>query len=134
MISLYSSMSDVIPDGFWYGVQQFNQQEFYACHDTLEALWMDSMEPEKKFYQGVLQIAVGLYHLTNQNWRGAVMLMGEGIYRLDYYRPNYSGINVEQLFTQTSALLTKLQQGGPEKLTDCGQIDIPTIQKLKDIV
>ena len=123
-------MNNRIPDGFWQGVEQFNQQEFYACHDTLESLWMDSMQPEKKFYQGVLQIAVGLYHLTNQNWRGAVTLMGEGIYRLDYYRPDYSGINVEQLIDQTSILLNKLQQGGPEKLRDCGNIDLPIIQKL----
>jgi len=61
----------------WRGIQQFNQQEFYACHDTLEELWMEAVEPKKQFYQGILQISVACYHLNNLNWRGAVILLGE---------------------------------------------------------
>jgi predicted metal-dependent hydrolase len=36
----------MLPNEFFQGVEQFNQQEFYACHDTLEALWMEASEPE----------------------------------------------------------------------------------------
>ncbi len=123
-------MDDIIPAAFWQGVEQFNQHEFYACHDTLEALWMESMEPDKRFYQGVLQIAVGLYHLSNQNWRGSAMLMGEGIGRLDYYQPEYSGINVEELVIQTSALLKKIQQADVDNSIELSQLEIPHIQKI----
>ncbi|MGK7902131.1 MAG: DUF309 domain-containing protein, partial [Hormoscilla sp.] len=31
-----------LPSAFWQGIEQFNQQEFYACHDTLEALWIEA--------------------------------------------------------------------------------------------
>ena len=48
---------------FSQGIEQFNRREFYPCHDTLEAIWMDSIEPDKTFYQGILQIAVGCYHI-----------------------------------------------------------------------
>jgi len=34
-----------LPDKFWQGIEQFNQQEFYACHDPLEALWIEASEP-----------------------------------------------------------------------------------------
>ena len=64
-------MTESVAPEFWQGVQQFNQREYYACHDTLEAIWMEASEPEKTFYQGILQIAVALYHLSNQNLRGA---------------------------------------------------------------
>ncbi|MDY7022528.1 MAG: DUF309 domain-containing protein [Cyanobacteriota bacterium] len=111
-------MSEEIPSEFWEGIEQFNQREYYACHDTLEALWMEAMEPTKKFYQGILQIAVGLYHLSNENWRGAVTSMGEGMRRLDYYQPDYLEINVTELIDQTSHLLTELQQAGTEKVAD----------------
>ncbi|MEL7036145.1 MAG: DUF309 domain-containing protein [Cyanobacteria bacterium J06592_8] len=111
-------MPDEIPSEFWEGIEQFNQREYYACHDTLEALWMEAMEPTKKFYQAILQIAVGLYHLSNQNWRGAVTSMGEGMRRLDYYQPDYFEINVTELIDQTSYLLTELQQAGTEKVAD----------------
>lgn len=130
-------MTQVIPpEAFWQGVEQFNQQEFYACHDTLEALWMEALEPQKRFYQGVLQIAVACYHLGNLNWRGAVILLGEGIGRLDNYQPVYEGIDVEALICESFALLKALQQSGQEQVADFQQLAIsearlPKIQRIE---
>ncbi len=109
-------MTQAVPQEFWQGVEQFNQGQFYACHDTLEALWIEATEPQKTFYQGILQIAVALYHLGNSNWRGTVILLGEGINRLRRYPPTYAGIDVDELLTNSAALLTALQQAGPEKI------------------
>ncbi|XGV96989.1 MAG: DUF309 domain-containing protein [Leptolyngbya sp. BL-A-14] len=109
-------LSEPQPDEFWRGVEQFNQGEFYACHDTLEALWIEATEPDKKFYQGILQIAVALYHLSNQNWRGAVILMGEGMNRLRHYQPSYASIDMEAFLAQTAQVLHVLQQTGPERV------------------
>lgn len=111
-------MSDTVPQEFWQGVEEFNNQEYYACHDTLEALWMESTEPEKTFYQGVLQIAVALYHLNNHNWRGAAILLGEGINRLRYYQPIYADIDVEKLVEESVNLLSALQEHGAENLAE----------------
>jgi uncharacterized protein len=111
-------MSEEVEPGFWEGVEQFNQREFYACHDTLEALWMEAIEPDKSFYQGVLQIAVALYHLSNHNLRGAVILLGEGINRLRRYQPVYSGIDVSELVNQSTELLATLQQSTPEQVRE----------------
>ena len=106
-------------DSQWLqGISEFNTKEYYACHDTLEALWMDSVDPDKKFYQGVLQIAVACYHLHNRNWRGAVTLLGEGIGRLPYYQPVYAGIDVAKLIKDSSNLLQILQSIGIEGIND----------------
>ncbi|PSB48131.1 DUF309 domain-containing protein [Chamaesiphon polymorphus] len=106
-------MTDFPPE-WLQGIQEFNQGEYYACHDTLEALWMESVDPDKKFYQGVLQIAVACYHLHNRNWRGAVTLLGEGIGRLPYYQPVYAGIDVTKLIEDSRNLLNTLQSIGIE--------------------
>jgi uncharacterized protein len=103
---------------FWQGIEEFNQQKFYNCHDTLEALWMEAGEPHKKFYQGILQIAVSCYHLSNRNWRGAVILLGEGTRKLTEYQPDYEEINVSQLVEQSSQLLKTLQQLEPERIEE----------------
>jgi uncharacterized protein len=100
------------------GVDEFNRREYYACHDTLEALWMDAVDPDKKFYQGVLQIAVGCYHLHNLNWKGAVILLGEGIGRLPYYQPVYAGIDVDRLIRDSHHLLQLLQAIDPADVGD----------------
>jgi len=110
--------SAIPPEEFFRGVEQFNQEEFYACHDTLEALWMEAVEPQKRFYQGILQIAVGCYHLGNLNWQGAVILLGEGIGRLRDYQPVYEEIDVTGLLTQSVELLKALQETEPEQVAD----------------
>jgi uncharacterized protein len=100
---------------FKRAIAEFNQQQFYDCHDTLEAIWVEAPEVDKRFYQGILQVAVGCYHLSNDNLRGAIILLGEAIRRLCDYQPVYEGVNVELLLEQVSQLLQALQQLPPEK-------------------
>ncbi|MEO1377537.1 MAG: DUF309 domain-containing protein [Cyanobacteria bacterium J06635_10] len=109
-------MSKAIPQEFWQGVELFNTGQFYACHDTLEALWMESIEPDKTFYQGILQISVALYHLGNSNFRGAIMLLGEGSNRLARYPSIYCEVDVDELLEHTISLLKALQQNQLEQV------------------
>jgi predicted metal-dependent hydrolase len=111
----------VTPPEFEQGITEFNQRQFYACHDTLEAIWVDAPEIDKRFYQGILQVAVGCYHLSNDNLRGAIILLGEAVRRLCDYQPDYGGVNVEQLLEQSVALLQALQQLQPEQTSDFWQ-------------
>ncbi len=109
-------MSDAFPPTFWQGVEQFNQQEFYACHDTLEAIWLEATDPERSFYQGILQIAVAFYHLGNGNWQGAVTLLGEGLNRLSRYRQDDTGLDLDRFQDECYALLQQLQTLEPTTL------------------
>ena len=109
-------MSETIPPEFWQGIELFNTGQFYACHDTLEALWMESAEPDKSFYQGILQISVALYHLGNGNLKGAIILLGEGSNRLARYPSIYSQVDVDELLEQSIALLKALQQKQLEQI------------------
>lgn len=99
------------------GIDQFNQGKYYACHDTLEAIWMEASTSEKPFFQGILQLAVALYHLGNHNWRGAAILLGEGIRRLEPFEPSYRNVNVTALLDCADDWLAALQAAGPEQVT-----------------
>lgn len=99
------------------GIAQFNQGEFYACHDTLEAIWMEAPIHEKPFFQGILQLAVALYHLKNKNWQGAAILLGEGIRRLEPFEPHYQDIDITRLLDCASVWLETLQQLGADQVT-----------------
>jgi predicted metal-dependent hydrolase len=120
-----SSTSSQPPLAFWQGIDQFNSGDFYGCHDTLEAIWMTSALPDKSFYQGILQIAVGLYHLSNHNWRGAAILLGEGSRRLEPYEPIFHGINVTNLLDRAHDWLQALQSLGPEGVQQVAATLIP---------
>lgn len=67
---------------FEEAVELFNRREYYKCHDFLEALWNKAEEPSRTLLHGILQCAVGFHHLFNQNHRGAMMELGEGVCKL----------------------------------------------------
>lgn len=100
------------------GLDLFNQGEYYRCHDVLEAIWMEANTLEKPFYQGILQIAVGLYHLGNHNWQGASILLGEGVNRLRPFEPAYAGVDVVRLVDCGWAWLTALHQTGADRVQE----------------
>ncbi len=126
--------TDRLPEQFWQGIEQFNSGEFYPCHDTLEALWLEALEPQKTFYQGILQIAVACHHLGDRNWRGTVILLGEGTNRLRRYEPSFAGIDVEELRDRVAEMLSVLQRSGAENVDELatawesGNSDIPKLE------
>lgn len=119
-----------LPTAFWAGVAQFNTGQFYECHDTLEAIWMEAPEPPRSLYQGILQIAVACYHLNNHNIRGAMILLGEGISRIQKYEPDFAEIDIDRLVTDSADLLHTLQHTEPAAVTQVTQR--PQIFQLTD--
>jgi hypothetical protein len=59
---------------------------------------------------------VGLYHLGDRNWKGSMILLGEGISRLRDFQPEYMDINVSKLIQDSAELLNKIQKSGKEEL------------------
>ncbi|MEN9206773.1 MAG: DUF309 domain-containing protein [Gloeomargarita sp. GMQP_bins_120] len=99
-----------LPPTFAQAVSQFNQGDYYACHDTLEALWYDAPEPQRTLYQGLLQMAVAGYHYSHGNYRGATLLLGEGLFRLRRCSELPTEWDFAVLMTQAQKLLNALQQ------------------------
>ena len=56
---------------FQKGLQAFNEKNFYDAHEYWEEIWTEYRLPDAKFVQGLIQLSVGFYHLTNQNLNGA---------------------------------------------------------------
>ncbi|GJN07102.1 hypothetical protein PR202_ga24898 [Eleusine coracana subsp. coracana] len=73
---------ELMAAGFDEAVALFNRGEFHACHDVVEELWHDAEDPARTLLHGILQCAVGFHHLFNQNHRGAMMELGEGLCKL----------------------------------------------------
>ncbi|GAA0153545.1 hypothetical protein LIER_43236 [Lithospermum erythrorhizon] len=93
---------------FQQAVVLFNSREYYKCHDVLEALWNNSNDPLRILYHGILQCAVGLHHLFNQNHRGAMMELGEGVCKLR--KLNFESGPFHQFEQEISAVLDFIYQ------------------------
>ena len=82
------------------GIEHFNKCDFYEAHEVWEELWADYQGPSRKFYQGLIQVAVCLHHFGNGNIRGAKKLYSSSRGYLNDYRPLHEGLDVDQLLSQ----------------------------------
>jgi predicted metal-dependent hydrolase len=94
-------------------IEQFNQGDWYASHDGFEALWHETLEPERTVLQGILQIAVAHLHRERGNLRGATVLLGEGLGRLSLSGDGALGFDLALLRTNSARFLEALQQQRP---------------------
>ena len=81
-------------------VQEFNRGEYFACHETLEDVWMIEVGPDRRFYQGLLQLSVGFFHLYNRNYVGAASQWSKGYAKLQSFGECHLGINLQTLLEQ----------------------------------
>ena len=72
-------------DKFRRGVEQFNTRLFFEAHETWEEIWLASLEPDKTFFQGIIQIAAAFHHYGRGNTRGARTLLRAGLGRLERF-------------------------------------------------
>ncbi|MFN3927654.1 MAG: DUF309 domain-containing protein [Pseudanabaenaceae cyanobacterium] len=115
---------DNLTDQWHRAIALFNAQEFYTCHDLLEEIWHNAPMDDRQFYQGILQIAVGLYHLQRQNIRGAMGLLGTGISNLRAFHPHYHRIDVSHLVAESYTIWQNLQTNQlPSRLPQILPID-----------
>ncbi|EPR42465.1 protein of unknown function DUF309 [Desulfovibrio sp. X2] len=89
-------------------VEQFNAGAYFACHETLEELWLAEKEPLRALYQGILQIAVALFHERQGNRRGAVRLLESGMALCTPFSPTAQGLDVAGLLAGAGDCLAAL--------------------------
>ena len=89
-------------------INPFNGGDYYACHEFLEALWMDETDPHRELYKGMLQIGIGLLHLQRGNVNGAQRLLKNGIKLVDPFAPTCFGIDLASLQAGARSVLNRL--------------------------
>ena len=94
-------MIDGIYERFRDGINLFNSHSFYECHDVLEDVWFDVRGSSRRFYQGLIHLAVGFYHITvRENPKGALSQLGKGIEKLSDYKPEFQGVELDNLLKE----------------------------------
>jgi predicted metal-dependent hydrolase len=95
------------PDLYIRFLYHFNvDHDYYECHEVMEELWLE--EGRDLLYQGLLQIAVGLYHHSNNNITGSIKLFEGGISKLADYPNETLGIDLRRIRNESIEYLQKL--------------------------
>ncbi|MBZ5719140.1 MAG: DUF309 domain-containing protein [Acidobacteriia bacterium] len=83
---------NVDSEGFSRGIALFNRAQFFEAHEVLEDVWRPSTEPERRFLQGLIQVAVALHHHSKGNAVGAASLLRRAARNLEGYADDFCGI------------------------------------------
>src|SRR5258708_28077983 len=94
------------------GIELFNAEEFYECHEVLEKVWCRSRGAERFFLQALIHFAVGFYHHQQGNRLGAELQLRKGLRKLAGYLPVYQGVDTAQLYSEGLAALETILGGG----------------------
>ncbi len=114
---------------FRRAIGELNSRHFFECHETLEALWIEDVRShERRFFQGILQVAVGLLHLSNLNHRGAKNLLERGCDKIERFRPWQYGVDVDRLLRDACACRDAVTRLGKDRLEEFDRALIPTIE------
>ena len=117
-----------VDERFKEGIELFNEEKFYECHEIIEDLWLETNDEYKDFYKGVIQAAVALHHLKRGNLNGAQHLFRTSTRYLTKYKPHALGLNVEKLIDDMKTCFVKL---GSLKSKEKYSVDQKLIPKLE---
>jgi uncharacterized protein len=99
---------------FERGVADFNAGRFFEAHEVWEELWLAASEPQKKFLQGLIQVAAAFHHHGRGNTNGRQSLLAAGIAKLAACPDNLRGVAIAKLRREVEEW-QKLQQADEDR-------------------
>lgn len=96
-------------DLFQKGIEYFNTGYYFEAHDIFEEVWMDERGEGVQFFQGLVQLATGFYHLRMNNLKGAASQLNKGVAKLERYKPEYRNLELTELLNQVEVCIDSIQ-------------------------
>ena len=96
------------------GIEHFNAGRFFEAHEMWEFGWHPAPEPERDFWQGLIQVAVGFTHFQRGNMTGSTTLLDRGATKLENYGRVHDQIPVAQIASAARAAIQEIERLGPE--------------------
>ena len=95
------------------GITLFNRAEFFQAHEVLEDIWRAAPVEEKKFLQGLVQVAVAFHHYSTGNFVGMRSVMERAIRNLTGYPQRMEGIQLAPLMRSLTQWREAMDSGQP---------------------
>jgi hypothetical protein len=97
-------MPDLLEDGIIF----FNAGRYFEAHEAWEDMWREARGPLRFFYQGLVQAAVGLHHLSRGNLNGASAQLEKSLSKLEQYPDSFCRLDNRKLILDLRDVLNDL--------------------------
>ena len=103
------------------GMELFNTGEFWLAHERLEEAWKEETGPVRELYRSVLQVAVVYYHITRNNYEGAIKVYGRVQKWITPWPDVCREIEIGQLRQDLETVIAEVKRLGPDRLAGFDQ-------------
>ena len=93
------------------GLEAFNSGRFFDAHELWEDVWRETPEPDKRFLQGLIQVAAAFHHYSRGNMLGTRKLLQAGLLKLDAFPATHGGLAIEPLRAAVRDWLRTMARG-----------------------
>lgn len=111
---------------FREGMKQYKAMDYFEAHEAWEDLWSDYYLEDRKFVQGLIQLAVSFVHIGNGNMNGAKNLLRKCKEKFQEFSGVHRGINVSVLLNQIE--MVRLTYDGLNDPLDFDWDVVPTLE------
>jgi len=110
------------------GILLFNEGDFFEAHEVWEEIWIEATGLERKFYQGLIQAAVGLCHFGNGNTGGALKLYRTARAYMEQCGSSFHGLDIAQFWHQMEEVYRSLHANPEDRTLRPDPERLPTIR------
>jgi predicted metal-dependent hydrolase len=100
-------------DQYLRGISLFNNAEFFDAHEALEDIWRAAPPENKKFLQGLVQVAVAFHHYSTGNRIGMRSVLERAIKNLAEPPGNFGQFQLAPLIQSLDEWRQALDNNSP---------------------
>jgi predicted metal-dependent hydrolase len=120
------------PREYLEGIEHFNARRYFEAHEVWEEVWLRSTGDAKRFYQMLIQAAVGLHHYERGNVRGARGMRKRVVEKLQLLPSFYMSLDLSDFSEQFNNFFADLADGDDEAAPPQSDKPRPLIRLLVD--
>ena len=126
--AIADACAETLPALAIQGFEEFNDHDFFECHESLEAAWKADSGPARDLYRVVLQVGLAYYQIERSNFSGAQKMFLRTQQWFLKLPDHCRGVDLGQLRSDAAAARAHLEQLGPDRIT---QFDMTLIRPLQ---
>ena len=109
-------MSDEDRADFERGLALFNRGAYWESHEAWERVWRRHTEPNRVFFQGLIQLAAAYHQLGQGIQHGVVVHLNNARAKLEQFRDEFLGLDVSRIVVKIAEGIVEAERLGEGRL------------------